>query len=142
MGILSHWLHILSILHHMSYENNQQALLALSQRLAKAREELGMKQDTAAKALHISRSTLSKYENGDLRGLTIDCLLAMSSLYSKPLLSFFPNEQSINFVFNPGAGALHNSNQQAYTLHTQSEGYREMIAHLKEEIDFLRAKLK
>jgi transcriptional regulator with XRE-family HTH domain len=123
----------------MSYENNQQALLALAQRLAKAREELGMKQDTAAKALQISRSTLSKYENGDLRGLTIDCLLAMSSLYKKTLLSFFPNEQAINFVFNPSDGAMHN--QQAYTLHTQADGYREMIAHLKEEIDFLRTKL-
>jgi DNA-binding XRE family transcriptional regulator len=125
----------------MTSQNNEQVLATLAQKLTNARNEMGIKQDTAAKELGLSRSTLSKYENGDLRGLTIDCLLAMSTLYKKPLLAFFPNEQSINFVFSPADGAQYNNNQQAYTLHSQADGYREMIAHLKAEIEYLRGKL-
>jgi DNA-binding XRE family transcriptional regulator len=77
----------------MNFENNDMILLALAQCLAKARVETGMKQETAARTLQISRSTLSKYENGNLRGLTIECLLAMSHLYKRPLHSLIPYEQ-------------------------------------------------
>lgn len=132
-------LYMLRKLLYMNYENNQRLLLGLAQRLAKAREDAGMKQEIAAKTLQISRSTLSKYENGDLRGLTIDCLLAMSLLYKKSLHHLFPHEQPVHFVFSPSDGAMYN--QQAHTLHSQADGYRDMIAHLKEEIDFLRKKL-
>jgi transcriptional regulator with XRE-family HTH domain len=125
----------------MNTTTNEQLLQSLATQLSKARDEVGKKQETAAKELGISRSTLSKYENGDLRGLTIDCLLEMSRLYNRSLLSFFPNEQAIHFIFSPTDGAQYNNNQQAYTLHSQADGYREMIAHLKAEIDFLRQKL-
>lgn len=97
-----------------------------------------MKQDGAAKALGISRSTLSKYENGDLSGLSIENLLAISKLYGKPLMYFFPSEPAIHFNFNPSDDASNNSNQQAYMFHNHSDGYKELIAHLKEEIEFLR----
>lgn len=122
--------------------NNDEMLFALSRNLIRAREENNMKQEAAAKDLNISRSTLSKYENGNLSGLTIDCLLAMSKLYRKTLPELFPNEPGITFIFNPSDGAQYNTNQQAYTLHTQSEGFREMIAHLQDEIKFLRSKIK
>ena len=125
----------------MNLLNNNQILFAIAQNIGKAREDAGMKQDTAAKALQISRSTLSKYENGDLRNLTIDSLLAMSKLYQKPLVHFFPNDPCINFIFNPSDGALNNTNQQAYLLQNHSEGYKELITHLKEEIEFLRTNI-
>ncbi len=125
----------------MNVTTNEQLLQGLALQLSKARNEAGKKQDTAAKELGISRSTLSKYENGDLRGLTIDCLLAMSRLYNRSLISFFPNEQAVHFIFSPTDGAQYNNNQQAYTLHSQADGYREMIAHLKEEISYLRSKV-
>lgn len=44
---------------------NDEFLFTLSRNLMRARESIQMKQDVAAKELKISRSTLSKYENGD-----------------------------------------------------------------------------
>jgi len=117
----------------MSNLTNEQVLQTLATQLVKARDEAGKKQETAAKELVISRSTLSKYENGDLRGLTIDCLLAMSRLYNRTLLSFFPTEQSVHFIFSPTDGAQYNTNQQAYTLYSQAEGYRERHNTLKKK---------
>lgn len=44
----------------MNLLNNNQILFAIAQNIGKAREDAGMKQDTAAKALQISRSTLKR----------------------------------------------------------------------------------
>lgn len=81
----------------MDQLNNNQVLVTIAQTLIKAREECGMKQEAAAKALQLSRSTLSKYENGDLSGLTIETLLAVSKLYGKPVMAFFPSEPVVHF---------------------------------------------
>lgn len=72
---------------------NDEFLFTLSRNLMRARESIQMKQDVAAKELKISRSTLSKYENGDLHSLTFELLLTMCNLYQKTLLEFYQIRQ-------------------------------------------------
>ena len=121
---------------------NDEFLFTLSRNLMRARESIQMKQDVAAKELKISRSTLSKYENGDLHSLTFELLLTMCNLYQKTLLEILPDKAGITFIFNPTEGAQYNNNQQAYNMQTHSDIFsREMIKHLQEEIVFLRKEI-
>lgn len=118
---------------HMKAPHNTPALQAFSKAITLARQAAGIKQEIAAKALGITRSTLSRYENGNLEGLTISTLFCMSQLYQLPMVHFFTEAKQNNG--NPPPENLH-------TLFTASENTPEDIEKLKQALTFLLARLK
>lgn len=68
-------------------------LVALGKRLAAARENAGISQELAAKAIGIPRSALSLIESGDRSVSTME-LAGLAKLYSRPIAEFFQAAQS------------------------------------------------
>lgn len=113
----------------MSNAHNTPALQALAKAIVKARHHAGIKQDVAAKILHITRSTLSRYENGHLDGFTICLLLDMSRLYNCTVIRFFEDAP----VINPA--------QPVMPALPFMEGLPEHLQQLKTDLLFLIKKL-
>ena len=61
----------------------------IADRLATAREKAGLKQDQVAEILDVQSTTISAWENAR-KGMSLDMVFKLASLYNVPPAFFFP----------------------------------------------------
>jgi transcriptional regulator with XRE-family HTH domain len=107
--------------------------IALAERLRKAREYVGLKQDDVAKHLDVPRSALSNIEAG-LRKVEVLELTKLAKLYQRPV-TWFTDEDSQPAVDKLPAEVAHVA-RAAATLSKQDQ------QELANFADFLRSRAK
>lgn len=81
--------------------------MTVGERISKKRKELGISADELGKLLGVSRSTIFRYENGDIEKIPIDTLLLISKVLNTTLVYIMGWENDDNKLEKIGPNHFH-----------------------------------
>ena len=81
--------------------------MTVGERIREKRKELGISADELANLLGVSRSTIFRYENGDIEKVPIDTLLLISKVLNTTLIYIMGWENDDNKLEKIGPNHFH-----------------------------------
>ena len=120
----------------VTYEIRLYPMKNLTQNIRKIRELKGYSQQYVAMALNISQRQYSRLENNGV-DIKISILKKIATILEVPVVKFFAFDE--NLLFRENTPTAKGQYSVSDTLKAQ---YESQIAHLKEEVAFLRKRLE
>ncbi len=119
--------------------------MSIGERIKQLRKKSGITQSALAEKLHVSGSTISQYENDEIK-ITIDNFIKIANIFNVPLdyLAGFIVEvkkedaMKEDVTYNENEYELRELKMKVNALENERDIYKDFSKTLKEQIDFLQ----